>query len=139
MLLPKEMEIAGGQYSHAEGQNTSASGDYSHAEGINTKALFNASHAGGDSTIASGSAQTVFGSYNVQGNTSSKFVVGIGDAGGRKDGFTVDADANKSGSIMIPTNTGNPSSPKTGSMYFNPSTNLLYIYNGTAWRSSSFS
>jgi hypothetical protein len=39
---------------------------------------------------------------------------------------------------MIPTNTGNPSSPKTGSMYFNPSTNLLYIYNGTAWRSGSF-
>jgi len=39
---------------------------------------------------------------------------------------------------MIPTNAANPSSPKTGSMYFNPSTNFLYIYNGTAWRSSSF-
>jgi hypothetical protein len=24
-------------------------------------------------------------------------------------------------------------------LYYNPSTNLLYIYNGTAWRSASFS
>jgi hypothetical protein len=23
-------------------------------------------------------------------------------------------------------------------MYFNPNTNLMYMYNGTAWRSSSF-
>jgi aconitate hydratase len=41
-------------------------------------------------------------------------------------------------SITSCTNTSNPSNPKTGSMYFNPSTNLMYIYNGTTWRSSSF-
>ena len=131
--------IASGSYSHAEGSGAQAIGDYSHAEGSYTITIGTGSHAGGEFTIASGSYQTVFGSYNIQNNTSSKFTVGIGSSTTRKDGFTVDVDANLSGSIMIPTNTGNPSSPKTGSMYFNPSTNLLYIYNGTAWRSSSFS
>lgn len=41
--------------------------------------------------------------------------------------------------IAIPTGTSNPSSPKTGSLYYNRSTNFLFIYNGTAWRSASFS
>jgi hypothetical protein len=57
----------------------------------------------------------------------------------RKDGFTVDVDANSRGSIMIPTNAINPVNPKAGTMYYNTSINHLYIYNGTAWRSSSFS
>jgi len=148
-----ESTIAQGNYSHAEGRGTEAIGDWSHAEGRQTQAIGGHSHAegwvtvavgtyshaGGQYTVASGSAQTVFGSYNAQNNTSSVFIVGIGDAITSKDGFTVDVDANLSGSIMIPTNASDPSSPKTGSMYFNPSTNLLYIYNGTAWRSSSFS
>jgi hypothetical protein len=30
------------------------------------------------------------------------------------------------------------SNPITGSMFFNPITNLMYIYNGTTWRSASF-
>jgi hypothetical protein len=30
------------------------------------------------------------------------------------------------------------SNPTTGSMFFNPSTNLMYIYNGTTWKSASF-
>jgi len=44
----------------------------------------------------------------------------------------------ESGYIVIPTATSNPASPKTGSLYYNTSTNRLFIYNGTAWRSSSF-
>jgi len=129
---------ASGLFSHAEGENTQAVGVASHAEGQNTIARGDYSHAEGFNTIASGSHQTVVGTYNVQNNTISEFVVGIGNASTRKDGFTVDADANLSGSIMIPTNTANPSNPKTGSMYYNTSTNRLHIYNGTAWRSSSF-
>jgi hypothetical protein len=82
----------------------------------------------------------VVGSYNSlnKAGATSVFVVGIGINKSRKNGFTVDVDNNLSGSIMIPTNGDNPLNPQTGSMYFNPSTNLLYIYNGTAWRSGSF-
>lgn len=32
---------------------------------------------------------------------------------------------------------GQPSSPYTGSMYIDIAQNLLYIYNGTAWKSAS--
>jgi len=42
-----------GNYSHAEGSNTTASGSYSHAEGSYTKASGNYSHAGGYHTTAS--------------------------------------------------------------------------------------
>lgn len=46
--------VATGQYSVAEGNNTTASGDYSHAEGFDTKASEETSHAEGTSTTASG-------------------------------------------------------------------------------------
>lgn len=47
---------ASGEASHAEGYETIASGDYSHAEGGNTIATNNYSHAEGSQTIASGQA-----------------------------------------------------------------------------------
>jgi hypothetical protein len=132
-----------GEGSHAEGYFAQAIGDNSHAEGSGTRAIGQGSHAEGYCTFSSGSYQTVVGQFNAQNNTSSLFTVGIGHVVPflptvYKDGFTVDIDTNYSGSIMIPTNTGNPLNPKTGSMYYNTSTNRLHIYNGTAWRSSSF-
>jgi hypothetical protein len=132
--------IASGDYSHAEGSKTTAQGLYSHAEGSDTKALGTGSHAEGNNTVASGSYQTVVGQYNALTNTSSLFIVGAGSSsGGRKDGFSVELDnTNNRPHIVLPTNTSNPVNPKTGSMYFNPSTNLMFIYNGTTWRSSSF-
>jgi hypothetical protein len=128
-----------GTYSHAEGYDTRAIGQFSHAEGYETVAIGDSSHAGGRNTIASGSTiiegQTVFGSFNAQNNTSSIFIVGIGlNEIDRKDGFTVDVDLLGSGSIKIPTNAANPSSPKAGTMYFNTGNNKLYIYNGTTWK-----
>lgn len=45
-----------GNYSHAEGQLTTASGTASHAEGANTTASASCSHAEGANTIASGPA-----------------------------------------------------------------------------------
>ena len=45
---------ASGMYSHAEGYSTTASGYYSHTEGLNTKATGDYSHAEGSSTTASG-------------------------------------------------------------------------------------
>jgi hypothetical protein len=69
---------ASGFASHAEGSNTNASGAYSHAEGANTIAVGSFSHAGGEGTISSGSAQTVYGKYNKQNNSTSLFVIGNG-------------------------------------------------------------
>ena len=45
---------ASGKYSHAEGGSTTASNNYSHAEGSNSKASGHSSHAEGSSTTASG-------------------------------------------------------------------------------------
>jgi len=144
---------ANGSGAHAEGTNTQALGNYSHAEGTNTIASGQFSHAGGQFTTASGTAafaqggylsapgtnQTVVGYANVLGNSSSLFVVGAGDPGNRRNGFSVEGDANTlRPHIVIPCNQGLPSNPKQGSMFFNQDTNLLYIHNGTAWRSSSF-
>jgi autotransporter adhesin len=121
--------------SHAEGQYTQAIGQSSHAEGDSTQAIGQGSHAEGLFTVASGSAQHVSGRYNQHNNPTSYFVVGIGlTEETRKDGFTVDVDANGSGSVMIPTNIDLPSNPKTGSMYFDTAINYLCIYNGTEWR-----
>ena len=123
--------ISSGDYSHAEGSKTTAQGLYSHAEGSDTKALGTGSHAEGNNTVASGSYQTVVGQYNALTNTSSLFIVGAGSSSvNRKDGFSVELDiTNNRPHIVLPTNTSNPVNPKTGSMYFNPSTNLMFIYN----------
>ena len=67
-----------GNYSHAQGRNTMAYGDYSHTEGYLTEASGTYSHAGGIGTIASGSGQTVIGSYNLEGNADSLFIIGDG-------------------------------------------------------------
>ena len=67
-----------GNYSHAQGRNTIAYGDYSHTEGYLTEASGTYSHAGGIGTIASGSGQTVIGSYNLEGNADSLFIIGDG-------------------------------------------------------------
>ena len=128
--------IASGEASHAEGFGI-ADGQGSHAEGINTRAIGIASHAGGYGTVASGSYQTAIGRHNTENNTDSLFVIGGGISGSRKDIFDARVDASGSGSVMIPVNPSDPTNPTTGSMYFNPSTNLLYIYNGTAWKSAS--
>jgi len=67
-----------GDGSHAEGYQTIATGSYSHAEGSGSISIGTFSYAGGDNTIASGSCQTVIGSYNLENNTNSLFVIGDG-------------------------------------------------------------
>ena len=62
---------------------------------------------------------------------------------GASSAFSLDFNSNTltvtaSRAAAIHATGSNPASPSTGSLYYNPSTNLLYIYNGTAWRSSSF-
>jgi len=55
--------IASGSSSHAEGQNAKAIGNYSHAEGQNTQAIGNYSHAEGNATKTSGDSSHAEGSY----------------------------------------------------------------------------
>lgn len=57
--------------SHAEGSNTTASGEHSHAEGFNTKASGNYSHAEGNGTTASGQASHAEGSYTIASGDNS--------------------------------------------------------------------
>ena len=74
---------ASGNYSHAEGYNTSASGDYSHASGIGT--------------VANQNSQTVVGKYNNTNDTNannSLFVVGNGTEETRNNAFIIDKDGN---------------------------------------------
>lgn len=54
--------IASGNYSHAEGMQTTASGESSHAEGWDTIASYICAHAEGSNTTASGSASHTEGS-----------------------------------------------------------------------------
>lgn len=82
---------ASGQYSHAEGGNTSAttmyahtegygtkaSGLYAHAEGGNASAITAYAHAEGNSTIAANRAEHASGQYNVSSSASTTF----GDSG----------------------------------------------------------
>ena len=71
--------IAFGDYSHAEGDSTTASGESSHAEGQNT--------------IANIDAQTVVGKYNDETLENALFVVGNGtDEESRSNAFYVEND-----------------------------------------------
>lgn len=70
---------ARGQYSHAEGYNTIAIGDYSHAEGYKTTARGQYSHAEGSVTAASGMGShaegqntTASGGYSHAGGIGTK-------------------------------------------------------------------
>ena len=76
--------------------NNIASGNYSHAEGENTTASGVAAHAEGKGSIANGRLQHVQGSYNIQDN-NDKYADIIGGGSSdtdRKNIHTVDWDGN---------------------------------------------
>lgn len=80
--------------SHAEGIETVASGDYSHAEGLRTQANGSSSHSEGCNTIADGLYQHVFGRFNVP-NTTDVEIVGWGTSDtNRKNIRTLDLSGN---------------------------------------------
>jgi hypothetical protein len=105
----------------------------------------NSAAAIGTGLIVSGSFQTVVGTYNAQGDSTSPFIVGIGSGSGsaRQTGFKV----TQSGSIVtkytiygsgVPTWTGS-----VGELVVGKSTNVhcLWLYTGptNGWVSASFS
>lgn len=65
-----ENNKATGDYSHAEGSNTTASGYGSHAEGFETTASNDSSHAEGENTTASGEGSHSEGIYTIANNAS---------------------------------------------------------------------
>lgn len=70
---------ASGHYSHAEGYYTTSSGDYSHAAGNHTTASGKYSHAEGYYTKASSLNQHVQGKYNIEDTTNTyAHIVGNG-------------------------------------------------------------
>lgn len=83
---------AAGQYSHAEGDNTTASGNSSHAEGSSTTASGTVSHAEGEGTKASSAKQHVQGKFNVEdANGTYAFIIGNGTAdNARHNAFAID-------------------------------------------------
>ena len=64
--------------SHAEGNFSTANGDTSHAEGYNTKASGYVSHAEGHNTIARGNYQHVQGKYNIEDKNTYAHILGNG-------------------------------------------------------------
>jgi len=70
---------AGGNYAHAEGEQTDASGMGSHAEGSGAVATGDYSHAQNYHTTASSDYQTVIGKYNVDDPSGLyAFIIGNG-------------------------------------------------------------
>ena len=97
--------VANGDYSHAEGVDTSAMGNFSHAEGITSTAYGDASHAEGRDTIARGDAQHTQGRWNIE-DTENKYahIVGSGESVNRRsNAHTLDWDGNAwfSGKIKV--------------------------------------
>ena len=62
---------ASGNRSHAEGAFTTASGSSSHSEGFNTTASGNYSHAEGYNTTAASDSQHVQGKYNIEDSSNT--------------------------------------------------------------------
>jgi len=69
---------ASGFASHSEGRQTQSNASYSHAEGRETKTNATYSHAEGYGTVADGIYQHVSGKFNTTGDTTSLFIIGCG-------------------------------------------------------------
>ena len=87
---------ASGDYSHAEGAYAVSSGEYSHAEGNSAYAIGNFSHAEGASTKASSDYQHVQGKYNIEDSSNIyAHIVGNGTAAtARSNAHTIDWNGN---------------------------------------------
>ena len=86
--------VANGRNSHAEGNTTTASGQCTHAEGQGSRANGIASHAEGHGTTAKGENQHVQGKYNIADTTSAHIVGNGSNASNRSNAHTLDWSGN---------------------------------------------
>ena len=99
---------ASGVASHAEGAGTTASGDVSHAEGIGTTASGNYSHAGGGYTKALHMNEVAYGQYN-ESNDDTLFSIGDGTAdNARHNAFEITTTGGKLHDKDIAVDVSNP-------------------------------
>ena len=106
-----EHNIASGDYSHAEGSETSAAGDYSHAEG--------------KGTITNNEAEHASGKYNQSNKDTTIFSVGIGTSDtDRKNAIEVTQDGDIYVNGIGGYNGTNPSNSKDIATYL---PNMVYI------------
>ena len=81
---------ASGFASHSEGRQTQSNASYSHAEGRETKTNAIYSHTEGYGTVADGSYQHVSGKFNTTGDTTSLVIIGCGTSdNNRADAFKI--------------------------------------------------
>lgn len=81
---------------HSEGSGTIAEGNGAHSEGVNTFAIGNYSHAEGYNTTTFSENQHVFGRYNVVDSSNVYIeVVGNGSASASSNARTLDWDGNE--------------------------------------------
>lgn len=144
-----------GSYAHAEGYNTSVTAAGGHAEGRDTSVSANYAHAEGYGTIANGQYQHVNGTFNVSSTRPGAVIIGNGTGTGARSNllFASGSSVEITGSLKVTqgitgsllgiasiTNSIPTASVDlvTGSLYFDINTNMLYIYNGTSFKSASF-
>lgn len=131
--------VASGDYAVAMGNGNVASGDNSTAVGDTNAAVGDGSLALGVKNFSNSYGETVIGHFgdNLSGNATSivsgdtVFRVGIGtNIGARFDGFRV----YKNGAIkLLPVTSASITTPVSGMMIYNSSTNTVNVYNGSTW------
>ena len=128
---------ASGKYSHAEGNETIASGESSHSEGGSTVTKGQYSHAEGFGTLASSNHQHVQGKYNVEDTTNTyAHIVGNGSASKRSNAHTLDWDGNAwfAGNVYVGGSSQSEATPLTSVPACSTSNNgqFLRVVNGVA-------
>jgi len=126
LLIKSEGEISidpGGEINSRGSLNVNSNGDIIINDGGDIIV-----NDGGDIEINSGGGINVEsgGTITCAAGSSASFSGTITCAAGSSASF--------SGRMKIPTGTAAPASPVAGNMYFDTSTNRIYIYNGSAWR-----
>ena len=127
--LNRKADTTVGNYSVAEGYNTTAEGEASYAEGYYTTASGAQSHVEGYYTIAAGEHQHVQGKYNIEDTEKIySHIVGNGDSTTRSNAHTLDWGGNAwyAGNISAQGLTGSTTSTNyTHSVVVNSTTGQL--------------
>ena len=153
---------SGGSLGYLGGDGCWNLNDYCHVEGVQTIGIHNNINIHGyrtvttapnqfvcgnllSATLSSSNPPVKFGGLGELFTVQSSFFVSESNTLKYNFDFEILTDLNGSGLIVLPWVSSStilskiPSNPKTGSAFINIVTATLNIYNGTAWKSTSFS